>query len=78
MRLNYLSAEEGVAINVSYGENLLHSETVKGNYFYLKLNLLIKKNTKNTYRPRSTTNMLRYILQISSNVCKIFRTFANR
>lgn len=30
MRLKYLSAEEGIAINVSYGESLLHNEIVKG------------------------------------------------
>lgn len=30
VRLKYLSAEEGVAINVSYGESLLHNEIVKG------------------------------------------------
>lgn len=30
VRLNYLSPEEGIALNVSYGDNLLHSETVKG------------------------------------------------
>lgn len=30
MRLNYLSPEEGIAINVSYGESLLHNEVVKG------------------------------------------------
>lgn len=30
VRLHYLSADEGVAINVSYGESLLHNEVVKG------------------------------------------------
>lgn len=30
MRLHYLSPEEGIAINVSYGESLLHNEVVKG------------------------------------------------
>lgn len=30
VRLNYLSAEEGIAINVSYGDSLLHNEVVKG------------------------------------------------
>lgn len=30
VRMNYLGAEEGIALNVSYGDNLLHSETVKG------------------------------------------------
>lgn len=30
VRLKYLSAEEGIAINVSYGESLLHNEIVKG------------------------------------------------
>lgn len=30
VRLNYLSPEEGIAINVSYGESLLHNEVVKG------------------------------------------------
>lgn len=30
MRLKYLSPEEGIAINVSYGESLLHNEIVKG------------------------------------------------
>lgn len=28
--MNYLSPEEGIAINVSYGESLLHNEVVKG------------------------------------------------
>lgn len=30
IRLHYLSPEEGIAINVSYGESLLHNEVVKG------------------------------------------------
>lgn len=30
VRLKYLSPEEGIAINVSYGESLLHNEIVKG------------------------------------------------
>lgn len=30
VRLKYLSPEEGIAINVSYGESLLHNEVVKG------------------------------------------------
>ncbi len=30
VRMNYISAEEGIAINVSYGASLLHSQTVKG------------------------------------------------
>ncbi|XP_037046679.1 uncharacterized protein LOC119081688 [Bradysia coprophila] len=30
VRMNYISAEEGIAINVSYGSSLLHSQTVKG------------------------------------------------
>lgn len=30
VRLNYISPEEGIAINVSYGESLLHNEVVKG------------------------------------------------
>lgn len=30
VRLKYLSAEEGIAINVSYGESLLHNEIAKG------------------------------------------------
>lgn len=30
VRLNYISPEEGIAINVSYGDSLLHNETVKG------------------------------------------------
>lgn len=28
--MNYLSPEEGIALNVSYGESLLHNEIVKG------------------------------------------------
>lgn len=28
--MNYLSVDEGIAINVSYGESLLHNEVVKG------------------------------------------------
>lgn len=28
--MNYISPDEGIAINVSYGDSLLHSETVKG------------------------------------------------
>lgn len=30
VRLNYISPDEGIAMNVSYGDNLLHSQTVKG------------------------------------------------
>lgn len=30
VRLKYLSAEEGIAINISYGESLLHNEIVRG------------------------------------------------
>jgi len=30
VRMNYISAEEGIAINVSYGDSLLHSQTVRG------------------------------------------------
>lgn len=30
VRLKYLSAEEGVALNVSYGDSVLHSQRVKG------------------------------------------------
>lgn len=30
VRLKYLSPEDGIAINVSYGESLLHNEIVKG------------------------------------------------
>lgn len=30
VRMNYISPEEGIAINVSYGASLLHSETVRG------------------------------------------------
>lgn len=30
VRLHYLSPEEGIAINVSYGESLLHNEVVRG------------------------------------------------
>lgn len=30
VRLHYLSPEEGIAINVSYGDSLLHNEVVKG------------------------------------------------
>jgi len=30
VRLKYLSADEGIALNVSYGDNLLHTETVRG------------------------------------------------
>jgi hypothetical protein len=30
VQMNYISAEEGIAINVSYGNSLLHSQTVKG------------------------------------------------
>lgn len=30
VRLKYLGAEEGIAMNVSYGDSLLHSNTVKG------------------------------------------------
>lgn len=28
--MNYISADEGIAINVSYGDSLLHSQTVRG------------------------------------------------
>lgn len=28
--MNYISADAGIAINVSYGDSLLHSQTVKG------------------------------------------------
>ncbi|EAT34197.1 AAEL013537-PA [Aedes aegypti] len=30
VRLKYLSAEEGIALNVSYGDSVLHSQRVKG------------------------------------------------
>lgn len=30
VRLKYLSADEGIALNVSYGESLLHNEIIKG------------------------------------------------
>lgn len=30
VRMNYISADEGIAINVSYGDSLLHSQTVRG------------------------------------------------
>ena len=30
VRLKYISADEGIALNVSYGDSLLHSQTVKG------------------------------------------------
>lgn len=30
VRLKYISPEDGIALNVSYGDNLLHSQTVKG------------------------------------------------
>lgn len=30
VRMNYISADEGIAINVSYGASMLHSETVRG------------------------------------------------
>lgn len=32
MHLKYLSQDEGLAVNVSYGQNLLHSEQLKGNF----------------------------------------------
>ena len=32
MRLRYLGQDAGVAMNVSYGDSLLHSEVVKGEY----------------------------------------------
>jgi hypothetical protein len=35
VRLKYLSPEEGMAVNVSYGDSLLHSEVVKGTYLTL-------------------------------------------
>lgn len=31
MKLKYLSQAEGLMVNVSYGDNVLHSEQVKGN-----------------------------------------------
>lgn len=30
VRMNYMSPDEGIAINVSYGDSLLHSQTVRG------------------------------------------------
>jgi hypothetical protein len=30
VRMKYISQDEGIAVNVSYGESLLHSEQVKG------------------------------------------------
>lgn len=52
MKLKYLSQAEGLMVNVSYGDNVLHSEQVKGNVHIVMSRALIAKNEnlKNIHR----------------------------